>query len=89
MSAPAATPQACVTELAVPEPVTVLQALHSHMLDRARTRTGGRAVSPDMPVPFYPAYLPTARTIPAIPYRLTPLAEAVLDQPAPELEAEP
>jgi len=32
MSAPAATPQACVTELAVPEPVTVLQALHSHML---------------------------------------------------------
>jgi len=46
-------------------------------------------VSPDLPVPFYPAYLPTARTIPAIPYRLTPLAEAVLDQPAPELEAEP
>ena len=45
-------------------------------------------MSPDAPVPYYPAYLPAARTIPAIPYQLTPLAEAALDQPEPEMEAE-
>jgi hypothetical protein len=44
-------------------------------------------MSPDAPVPYYPAYLPTARQVPAIPYRLTPLAEAVLTEPEPEAEA--
>jgi hypothetical protein len=44
-------------------------------------------MSPDTPVPYYPAYLPAARQIPSIPYRLTSLAEAVLDQPEPEPEA--
>ena len=29
-------------------------------------------MSPDAPVPYYPAYLPAARRIPAIPYRLSP-----------------
>jgi hypothetical protein len=37
-------------------------------------------MSPDAPVPYYPAYLPTARQVPAIPYRLTPLAEAGSDR---------
>ena len=45
-------------------------------------------MNPDAPVPYYPAYLPAARQAPAIPYRLTPLAEAVLDQPEPEPEPE-
>jgi hypothetical protein len=45
-------------------------------------------MSPDAPVPYYPAYLPAARQVPAIPYQLTPLAEAVLDQPEPEPELE-
>ena len=46
-------------------------------------------MSPDAPVRYYPAYLPAARTVPAIPYQLTPLAETVLDEPEPELEAGP
>jgi len=45
-------------------------------------------MSPDAPVPYYPAYLPTARQVPAVPYRLTPLAEAALAEPEPDLEAE-
>jgi hypothetical protein len=46
-------------------------------------------MSPDVPVPYYPAYLPAARQVPAVPYRLTPLAEAALAdlEPEPELEA--
>lgn len=44
-------------------------------------------MSPDAPVPYYPAYLPAARQVPAVPYRLTPLAEAVLAELA-EQEAE-
>ena len=43
-------------------------------------------MSPDAPVPYYPAYLPAARQVPAIPYQLTPLAEAILDQLEPEPE---
>jgi hypothetical protein len=45
-------------------------------------------MSPDTPVPYYPAYLPAARAVTAIPYQLTPLAEAALDQPEPAMEAE-
>ena len=45
-------------------------------------------MSPDAPVPYYPAYLPPARQVPAIPYRLTPLAEAVLAEPEAEQELE-
>jgi hypothetical protein len=46
-------------------------------------------MSPDAPVPYYPAYLPVARQVAAVPYQLTPLAEAVLAglEPEPELEA--
>jgi hypothetical protein len=43
-------------------------------------------MSPDAPVSYYPAYLPAARQVPAVPYRLTPLAEAVLAEPEPEAE---
>ena len=35
-------------------------------------------MSPDAPVPYFPAYLPTAVPAAPVPYRLTPLAEAVL-----------
>ena len=45
-------------------------------------------MSPDAPVPYYPAYLPAARQVPPVPYRLTPLAEAVLAEPEAEQEAE-
>lgn len=45
-------------------------------------------MSPDTPVRYYPAYLPAARTVPAIPYMLTSLAEAALDEPDPEAEPE-
>jgi hypothetical protein len=43
-------------------------------------------VSPDAPVPYYPAYLPAARQVPAVPYRLAPLAEAVLADPEAEAD---
>jgi len=45
-------------------------------------------MSPDAPVPYYPAYLPAARQVPAIPYRLTERAEAALAEPEAEPEAE-
>jgi hypothetical protein len=37
-------------------------------------------VDPDLPVPYWPAYLPTSDTVRAepVPYWPTPLAEAVL-----------
>ena len=44
-------------------------------------------MSLDAPVPYYPAYLPAARQVPAVPYRLAPLAEAVLADPEAEPEA--
>jgi|GEM_PF-6443648 hypothetical protein len=43
-------------------------------------------MSPDAPVPYYPAYLPAVRQVPAVPYRLTLLAEAALAEPEPEAE---
>ena len=46
-------------------------------------------MSPDVPVPYYPAYLPAARQVPAVPYQLTPLAEAVLAEPEAKPEAGP
>jgi hypothetical protein len=45
-------------------------------------------MSPDAPEPYYPAYLPAVRQVPAVPYRLTPLAEAALAEPEAEPEAE-
>jgi hypothetical protein len=49
-------------------------------------------MNPDLPVPYWPACppAPDAAAAAPIPYRLTPLAEAVLDEAAspPEPEAE-
>jgi hypothetical protein len=46
-------------------------------------------MSPDVPVRYYPAYLPVARQVSAVPYQLTLLAESALAdlEPEPELEA--
>ena len=45
-------------------------------------------MSPDAPVPYWPAYLPTAAPATTAPYRLTPLAEAALAElDEPEAEA--
>jgi hypothetical protein len=48
-------------------------------------------VNPDLPVPYWPAYLPSpdeARCAP-VPYRLTPLAETALAGPVPHPDPEP
>jgi hypothetical protein len=45
-----------------------------------------RTPDPDAPVPYWPAYIPPGPGA-AVPYRLSPLADASLAQPEPEAEA--